>query len=271
MEFCSVTKKKRKNGMLCAELYRLFTGKRLAIGIVLVSVIAIFSVSDSFSIESIHFKTELKQSICDQLQMSLVFDRYKSLYVIAASICTVTMFPVDSKNHVLPYIRQRIDFSGMINARLVSMAAYIVTVMMIGFLLAGIFLLPFMTIETRGSVRYGIFQPIMDGKLAWSYLILLSLNLSMSIIPVCYLAAAVAIIKPDAYVAVGAGFFIFYFWFYCTNSLPWIFSYSTLSSDPGRDSVGEFIYHIVFFSICSLAAGKIVKMVMKKRLLSGMD
>ena len=173
-------------------------------GIFLVAIIAVISVSDLISIDSINWPAELKQSICDQLQITLVFDRYKSLYVIAASICTVTTFPSDIKNHVLPYIRQRTDFDSMMNARLLAIAAYIIVTMITGFLLAGVFLNPFMTIETRGSSLYGIFQPLMNSKAAWIYLVLMSFNLAMSIIPVCYLAAAVAILKPDEYVAVVA-------------------------------------------------------------------
>ena len=157
-------------------------------GIFLVAIIAVISVSDLISIDSINWPAELKQSICDQLQMTLVFDRYKSLYVIAASICTVTTFPSDIKNHVLPYIRQRTDFDSMMNARLFAIAAYII-----------------------------------------------------------------------------------YLLFYFTGSLPWILSYSSLTSEPGRSSVGEVIYHVVFFTICSLAAAKCVKAVMQKRFLNGMD
>ena len=100
------------------------------------------------------------------------------------------------------------------NARLFAIAAYIIVIMIGGFLLAGVVLNPFMTIETRGSSLYGIFQPLMNSKAAWIYLVLMSFNLAMSIIPVCYLAAAVAILKPDEYVAVGAGFFVFYLLFY---------------------------------------------------------
>ena len=88
-------RKRMKKGMLLAELYRLFTVRRLMTGIFLVAIIAVISVSDLISIDSINWPAELKQSICDQLQMTLVFDRYKSLYVIAASICTVTTFPSD--------------------------------------------------------------------------------------------------------------------------------------------------------------------------------
>ena len=154
-------------------------------GIFLVAIIAVISVSDLISIDSINWPAELKQSICDQLQITLVFDRYKSLYVIAASICTVTTFPSDIKNHVLPYIRQRTDFDSMMNARLLAIAAYIIVTMIGGFLLAGVFLNPFMTIETRGSSLYGIFQPLMNSKAAWIYLVLMSFNLAMSIIPVC--------------------------------------------------------------------------------------
>ena len=181
-------------------------------GIFLVAIIAVISVSDLISIDSINWPAELKQSICDQLQMTLIFDRYKSLYVIAASICTVTTFPSDIKNHVLPYIRQRTDFDSMMNARLFAIAAYIIVIMIGGFLLAGVVLNPFMTIETRGSSLYGIFQPLMSSKAAWIYLVLMSFNLAMSIIPVCYLAAAVAILKPDEYVAVGAALNIGRFW-----------------------------------------------------------
>ena len=79
------------------------------------------------------------------------------------------------------------------------------------------------------------------------------------------------LMKPDEYVAVGAGFFVFYLLFYFTVSLPWILSYSSLTSEPGRASVGEVIYHVVFFTICSLAAAKCVKAVMQKRFLNGMD
>ena len=240
-------------------------------GIFLVAIIAVISVSDLISIDSINWPAELKQSICDQLQITLVFDRYKSLYVIAASICTVTTFPSDIKNHVLPYIRQRTEFYSIMNARLLAIAAYIIVTMITGFLLAGVFLNPFMTIETRGSSLYGIFQPLMNSKAAWIYLVLMSFNLAMSIIPVCYLAAAVAILKPDEYVAVGAGFFVFYLLFYFTEALPWMFSYSSLTSEPGRSSVGEVIYHVVFFTICSLATAKCVKVVMQKRFLNGMD
>ena len=96
-------RKRMKKGMLLAELYRLFTVRRLMTGLFLVAIIAVISVSDLISIDSISWPAELKQSICDQLQMTLIFDRYKSLYVIAASICTVTTFPSDIKNHVLPY------------------------------------------------------------------------------------------------------------------------------------------------------------------------
>ena len=248
-------RKRMKKGMLLAELYRLFTVRRLMTGIFLVAIIAVISVSDLISIDSINWPAELKQSICDQLQITLVFDRYKS----------------DIKNHVLPYIRQRTDFDSMMNARLFAIAAYIIVTMIAGFLLAGVFLNPFMTIETRGSSLYGIFQPLMNSKAAWIYLVLMSFNLAMSIIPVCYLAAAVAILKPDEYVAVGAGFFVFYLLFYFTGSLPWILSYSSLTSEPGRASVGEVIYHVVFFTICSLAAAKCVKAVMQKRFLNGMD
>ena len=159
----------------------------------------------------------------------------------------------------------------MMNARLFAIAAYIIVTMIAGFLLAGVFLNPFMTIETRGSSLYGIFQPLINSKAAWIYLVLMSFNLAMSIIPVCYLAAAVAILKPDEYVAVGAGFFVFYLLFYFTGSLPWILSYSSLTSEPGRASVGEAVYHVVFFTICSLAAAKCVKAVMQKRFLNGMD
>ena len=109
-------------------------------GLFLVAMIAVISVSDLISIDSISWPAELKQSICDQLQMTLIFDRYKSLYVIAASICTVTTFPSDIKNHVLPYIRQRTDFDSMMNARLLAIAAYIIVTMIGGFLLAGVFL-----------------------------------------------------------------------------------------------------------------------------------
>ena len=180
-------RKRMKKGMLLAELYRLFTVRRLMTGIFLVAIIAVISVSDLISIDSINWPAELKQSICDQLQITLVFDRYKSLYVIAASICTVTTFPSDIKNHVLPYIRQRTDFDSMMNARLFAIAAYIIVTM------------------------------------------------------------------------IGGG------------SLPWILSYSSLTSEPGRASVGEVIYHVVFFTICSLAAAKCVKAVMQKRFLNGMD
>ena len=58
---------------------------------------------------------------------------------------------------------------------------------------------------------------------------------------------------------------------YFTGSLPWILSYSSLTSEPGRASVGEAVYHVVFFTICSLAAAKCVKAVMQKRFLNGMD
>ena len=77
--------KENEKGMLLAELYRLFTVRRLMTGIFLVAIIAVISVSDLISIDSINWPAELKQSICDQLQMTLIFDRYKSLYVIAAS------------------------------------------------------------------------------------------------------------------------------------------------------------------------------------------
>ena len=158
--------KKNKHGMLISELYRLFTVKKLLIGILLTSGIAVFSVSDSISLESIYLSREFKQSICDQLQLSLTFDRYKSLYVIATSLCTVTMVPSDIKNHVLPYIRQRSDTNEMIVSRLISVALYIIVVIIMGFLLAGILLTPFMVIETRGSASYGIFMPLMKGALA---------------------------------------------------------------------------------------------------------
>ena len=112
----------------------------------------------------------------------------------------------------------------------------------------------------------------MNSKAAWIYLVLMSFNLAMSIIPVCYLAAAVAILKPDEYVAVGAGFFVFYLLFYFTEvRCHGCLSYSSLTSEPGRSSVGEVIYHVVFFTICSLAAAKCVKAVMQKRFLNGMD
>ena len=158
--------KKNKHGMLISELCRLFTVKKLLIGILLTSGIAVFSVSDSISLESIYLSREFKQSICDQLQLSLTFDRYKSLYVIATSLCTVTMVPSDIKNHVLPYIRQRSDTNEMIVSRLISVALYIIVVVIMGFLLAGILLTPFMVIETSGSTSYGIFMPLMKGALA---------------------------------------------------------------------------------------------------------
>ena len=176
--------KKNKHGMLISELCRLFTVKKLLIGILLTSGIAVFSVSDSISLESIYFSMEFKQSICDQLQLSLTFDRYKSLYVIATSLCTVTMVPSDIKNHVLPYIRQRSDTNEMIVSRLISVALYIIVVIIIGFLLAGILLTPFMVIETSGSASYGIFMPLMNRKLAWIYLGIMAFNLALSIIPV---------------------------------------------------------------------------------------
>lgn len=134
-------RKRMKKGMLLAELYRLFTVRRLMTGIFLVALIAVISVSDLISIDSISWPAELKQSICDQLQMTLIFDRYKSLYVIAASICTVTTFPSDIKNHVLPYIRQRTDFDSMMNARLFAIAAYIIVTMIGGFIVASFFVL----------------------------------------------------------------------------------------------------------------------------------
>ena len=154
--------KKNKHGMLISELCRLFTVKKLLIGILLTSGIAVFSVSDSISLDSIYLSREFKQSICDQLQLSLTFDRYKSLYVIATSLCTVTMVPSDIKNHVLPYIRQRSDTNEMIVSRLISVALYIIVVVIMGFLLAGILLTPFMVIETSGSASYGIFVPLMN-------------------------------------------------------------------------------------------------------------
>ena len=141
--------KKNKHGMLISELCRLFTVKKLLIGILLTSGIAVFSVSDSISLESIYFSMEFKQSICDQLQLSLTFDRYKSLYVIATSLCTVTMVPSDIKNHVLPYIRQRSDTNEMIVSRLISVALYIIVVIIMGFLLAGILLTPFMSCTAK--------------------------------------------------------------------------------------------------------------------------
>ena len=68
-------------------------------GLFLVAMIAVISVSDLISIDSISWPAELKQSICDQLQMTLIFDRYKSLYVIEASICTILPYDIisDSK------------------------------------------------------------------------------------------------------------------------------------------------------------------------------
>ena len=204
--------KKNKHGMLISELCRLFTVKKLLIGILLTSGIAVFSVSDSISLDSIYLSREFKQSICDQLQLSLTFDRYKSLYVIATSLCTVTMVPSDIKNHVLPYIRQRSDTNEMIVSRLISVALYIIVVIIMGLLLT-----PFMVIETSGSASYGIFMPLMNRKLAWIYLGIMAFNLALSIIPVCYLAIMVSIFKPDGYIAIGAAFFSFYFLFYCTN------------------------------------------------------
>ena len=59
-----------KKGMLLAELYRLFTVRRLMTGIFLVAIIAVISVSDLISIDSINWPAELKQSICDQLQIT---------------------------------------------------------------------------------------------------------------------------------------------------------------------------------------------------------
>ena len=52
--------KKNKHGMLISELYRLFTVKKLLIGILLTSGIAVFSVSDSISLESIYLSREFK-------------------------------------------------------------------------------------------------------------------------------------------------------------------------------------------------------------------
>ena len=202
--------KKNKHGMLISELCRLFTVKKLLIGILLTSGIAVFLVSDS-----IYLSREFKQSICDQLQLSLTFDRYKSLYVIATSLCTVTMVPSDIKNHVLPYIRQRSDTNEMIVSRLISVALYIIVVVIMGFLLAGILLTPFMVIETSGSASYGIFVPLMNRKLAWIYLGIMAFNLALSIIPVCYLAIIVSIFRPDGYIAIGAAFFSFYFFNLC--------------------------------------------------------
>ena len=240
--------KKNKHGMLISELCRLFTVKKLLIGILLTSGIAVFSVSDSISLDSIYLSREFKQSICDQLQLSLTFDRYKSLYVIATSLCTVTMVPSDIKNHVLPYIRQRSDTNEMIVSRLISVALYIIVVVIMGFLLAGILL-----------------TPLMNRKLAWIYLGIMAFNLALSIIPVCYLAIIVSIFRPDGYIAIGAAFFSFYFLFYCTNSLPWIFSYSTLSSRPGNASYSEMIYNFLFFSCCMVLSGLGVKKAMERK------
>lgn len=115
-----------------------------------------------------------------------------------------------------------------------------------------------MVIETSGSASYGIFVPLMNRKLAWIYLGIMAFNLALSIIPVCYLAIIVSIFRPDGYIAIGAAFF-FYFLFYCTNSLPWIFSYSTLSSRPGNASYSEMIYNFLFFSCCMVLSGLGVK------------
>ena len=74
------------------------------------------------------------------------------------------MVPSDIKNHVLPYIRQRSDTNEMIVSRLISVALYIIVVIIMGFLLAGILLTPFMVIETRGSASYGIFYAIDESE-----------------------------------------------------------------------------------------------------------
>lgn len=50
--------KKNKHGMLISELCRLFTVKKLLIGILLTSGIAVFSVSDSISLDSIYLSRE---------------------------------------------------------------------------------------------------------------------------------------------------------------------------------------------------------------------
>lgn len=47
-------RKRMKKGMLLAELYRLFTVRRLMTGIFLVAIIAVISVSDLISIDSIN-------------------------------------------------------------------------------------------------------------------------------------------------------------------------------------------------------------------------
>lgn len=114
-------------------------------------------------------------------------------------------------------------------------------------------------------------MPLMNRKLAWIYLGIMAFNLALSIIPVCYLAIIVSIFRPDGYIAIGAAFFSFYFLFYCTNSLPWIFSYSTLSSRPGNASYSEMIYNFLFFSCCMVLSGLGVKKAMERRFASGMD
>lgn len=101
----------------------------------------------------------------------------------------------------------------MIVSRLISVALYIIVVVIMGFLLAGILLTPFMVIETSGSASYGIFVPLMNRKLAWIYLGIMAFNLALSIIPVCYLAIIVSIFRPDGYIAIGAAFFLFIFYF----------------------------------------------------------
>ena len=49
-------RKRMKKGMLLAELYRLFTVRRLMTGIFLVAIIAVISVSDLISIDSINWR-----------------------------------------------------------------------------------------------------------------------------------------------------------------------------------------------------------------------
>lgn len=227
------------------ECWRFLSWKKIGIGTCLIGLIFFLSVADSISLKLIGVPDELKMSICDKFQEVLEFDRYKSLLVLASSLCIVTSFAKEEQNHFFRYLLLRENLKYYVIARIIAVVLYVPICMILGILLAAISILPFSVINGKGGAIFGVYSFLNNGNWAWLYLILLAWNYAMAIVPVCCIGILVSIWNPNPYVALGSTFFSFYSLYAITNRLPYCFSFSYLSSTPGIYTLMGLPYRIL--------------------------
>ena len=246
--------KKVNSGAIKAQMMQLFYSKRFwtcMFGIAAVCILGNHEmIQAALKYPDFNMFSSLKQ-----LEMILVFDRYKAVMVAMIAGAAGCGIAEDIRSGRIYEIVSRISRKQYLRGILVTVITGAIFATCLGFWVGTVILRPIIPFRiTYGdTIIAEQFLRLARSRLAVLYLFLMGSNFALSAVLPVIAGMSISLVYPSCYVTIGASVVSFYFLYSFSLLLPSSICYSDLSSGlsspAGLNWCGILLWHLVYWSV----------------------